>query len=111
MYLDKDNLLFPETTKEDELPRGRTYTDTKTIAESIDIVLDEVDNTFDRNKSEGSFSSLLQAQAHAAAHSALARPKSGRDLIEDMKVASAALGDLFAGNIRRGNLRIILNSI
>lgn len=47
-------------------------------------------------------SGLLLAQAKTAARSALSRPKSGLDLIEDMKIAANEFGKLFGEQLRRG---------
>ena len=47
-------------------------------------------------------SGLLLAQARAAAHSALSRPRSGVDLIEDMKVAADEFGKLFSEQMLQG---------
>ena len=49
-----------------------------------------------------SSSGFLQIQANLAAHSALARPQSGMDLIEDMKNAAAVFGKMFGDGIQRG---------
>ena len=78
------------------------------MSDSIDIVIDG-EEAFDEEKSESGSnisrrsSGLLLAQAKAAAHSALSRPKSGLDLIEDMKIAANEFGKLFGEQIQKGN--------
>ena len=93
----------------DDLTRGRTYTDTRTIADSIDIILEEHETRSDKKSMSESLggtsrssSGFLQIQANLAAHSALARPQSGMDLIEDMKNAAAVFGKMFGDDLKRG---------
>ena len=63
------------------------FDDAKTITESL---------------ASRSSSGLLQVQAKTAAEAALSRPRSGLDLIEDMKIAASEFGKLFSDNILRG---------
>eukprot|EP00794_Sanderia_malayensis_P017284 gene17284-19011_t len=124
VVVDEDNVkIEPNKTDNDAeegLSRGKTFLTDKTITESIDIISDHSDfhhhdehsgseqRVSDRvqsvhRDSEGSFisSTTLHSQARAAARSALSRPKSGMDLVEDMKVASVAFGELFEKNINQ----------
>jgi len=65
----------------------------------------ELDGNFDDAKADSIVSrrssGLLLAQAQTAAKSALSRPRSGFDIIEDMKVAADAFGKLFGEQIQR----------
>ena len=85
----------------------REDSDTKTLSDSVDISI-KGEGRFDDSKTEtGSIisrrsSGLLLAQARAAAHSALSRPKSGLDLIEDMKIAANEFGKLFGEQMQKG---------
>eukprot|EP00112_Aurelia_sp_Birch-Aquarium-sp1_P023088 Seg675.23 transcript_id=Seg675.23/GoldUCD/mRNA.D3Y31 product="putative protein KIAA2012-like" protein_id=Seg675.23/GoldUCD/D3Y31 len=113
VFVDEENRIVEEESigsSRDDLTRGRTYTDTRTIADSIDIILEENETRTDKKSMSESLggtsrssSGFLQIQANLAAHSALARPQSGMNLIEDMKNAAAVFGKMFGDDIQRAS--------